>query len=86
MARNLQIFVRGVPYSASESELRELCEEFGEVTDVRLPFDYERKRLRGYGFVTVPTTADQTAIVDGLDGREFIGRKLNAEPARPREY
>lgn len=46
-----RLFVSNIPYTCSEEELSAYMSQFGEVTDVFIPLDKERKG-KGYGFVT----------------------------------
>ena len=46
-----KIFVNNIPYYASESELIEIFNQFGEVVDVTIPLNYETKLARGFAFI-----------------------------------
>merc|ERR1712159_584483 len=50
----LQVFVRGLPFSVEEAALRKDFAECGEVTDLQLPLNDEGK-LRGIAFITYAT-------------------------------
>ena len=40
----MQIFVGNLPFTATEAEVRQLFETYGEVTSVHLPTDGDRSR------------------------------------------
>ena len=78
-----RIYVGNLPFSASDDEVRTLFQEFGEVTDVHLVTDRETGRPRGFGFVEMESEAADAAI-NALNMRDFQGRNLNVNEARPR--
>ncbi|MEW6753081.1 MAG: RNA-binding protein [Candidatus Latescibacterota bacterium] len=81
----MEIYVGNVPYRATQQELQTLFEEFGQVSSVSLPTDRETGQPRGFAFVSMPNAAEGKAAIESLDGREFMGRALRVNEARPRE-
>ena len=81
----MNIYVGNLPYNASEDEVRELFAAYGTVTSVALIKDKVTGQPRGFGFVEMASDAEATAAIDGLNGKDFAGRKLAINPARPRE-
>jgi RNA recognition motif-containing protein len=81
----MEIYVGNVPYRATQQELQSLFEEFGQVSSVSLPTDRETGQPRGFAFVSMPNAAEGKAAIESLDGREFMGRALRVNEARPRE-
>lgn len=79
-----QIYVGNLPYRSGEEEVRELFSQFGEVNSVKLITDRETGRPRGFGFVEMEDS-DALKAIDALDGKEFEGRTLRVNEARPRE-
>ncbi len=79
-----QIYVGNLPYRSGEDEVRELFSQYGEVNSVKLITDRETGRPRGFGFVEMEDEGALKAI-EALDGREFEGRTLRVNEARPRE-
>lgn len=82
---NTKMYVGNLPFSTTELDLRELFSQFGDVTDVHLPTDRESGRPRGFAFVTMGTPEAMTAAINELNGKEFQGRNLTINEARPRE-
>lgn len=78
-----RIYVGNLPFSASDSEVRSLFEEFGPVQAVDLVSDRETGRPRGFGFVEMDDEAADAAIA-ALNGRDMGGRALKINEARPR--
>ncbi len=80
-----KLFVGGLPYNTTEDQLRELFEAIGSVDSVQIIMDRELNRSKGFGFVTMATDDDAVAAVQALDGKEFEGRRLSVNEARPQE-
>lgn len=79
------MYVGNLPFSASESELRELFSPYGEVTDIHLPMDRDSGRPRGFAFVTMDSATAMANAIAGLNKKEWSGRVLAINEARPRE-
>jgi len=82
---NTKMYVGNLPFSASDSDIRELFSQYGTVTDIFMPIDRESGRPRGFAFVSMDTPEAMQAAIEGLNGQEFQGRKLGINEARPRE-
>ena len=79
-----RIYVGNLPFSATEHEVRELFEEYGEVHSVNLVTDRETGRPRGFGFVEMGDEGADLAINE-LHQTVMGGRALVVNEARPRE-
>jgi cold-inducible RNA-binding protein len=79
-----KIYVGNLPFNATEAEVNGLFAEYGEVVSVALPTDRETGRPRGFGFVEMADDAARKAIA-ALNGKDFGGRALNVNEAKPRE-
>ncbi len=79
------MYVGNLPFSAGEDELRDAFGEFGPVAEVSLVMDRETGRPRGFAFVSMETKEGMEAAIRGLDGKDFGGRNLTVNEARPRE-
>ncbi len=83
MAKNL--YVGNLSYSVTDDILRELFEKFGKVDRAQAIVDRETGRSKGFGFVEMANDAEAQAAIDGLNGKEHMGRALTVNEARPRE-
>ncbi len=79
----MNIFVAGLSYQISEADLKELFEDYGQVSSAKIITDRETRRSKGYGFVEMNDEEGQRAI-DDLNGAEYDGRTLSVSVARPR--
>lgn len=78
------LFVGNLPWSATQEDLQRLFEPHAEVIAARIATDRETGRSRGFGFVEVPADQAEAAIA-AVNGRNFGGRPLTVNEARPRE-
>ena len=79
-----RIYVGNLPFSATDQEVRDLFDEFGEVLSVNLITDRETGRPRGFGFVEMDDEGADNAI-SSLHQTDMGGRALNVSEARPRQ-
>jgi len=77
------IYVGNLPWSATEEQIQNLFQEFGDVITVKLVNDRDTGRARGFGFVEMEDPAATTAI-EALDNASFGGRTLRVNEAKPR--
>jgi len=79
----MKIYVGNLPFSATESEVRDLFAQHGTVETVALPTDRETGRPRGFGFVEMPQ-AEATKAIEALNGFTMGGRQLRVNEAQDR--
>jgi len=80
----MKIYVGSLSYKATEEDLRKEFEGFGQVESVNIIKDRYSGESRGFGFVEMPNKDEAQSAIEGLNGRELKGRKLNVNEARPR--
>ena len=78
----MQIFISNLPYDVDEESLRETFSQWGAVQTARLMLD-PANRSRGFAFVTMPDTDAAQQAIEELNGRDWAGRRLRVEEARP---
>lgn len=78
------LYVGNLPWSTTPEELSVYFAEYGEVVSSRIIKERETNRSRGFGFVEVAAQDAETMITQ-LDGREYNGRQLTVNEAKPRE-
>ena len=79
-----RIYCGNLPFSTDDNELRSMFEAYGEVNEASIVSDRETGRSRGFGFVDMESNGAGTAI-EALDGKDYKGRNLKVNEARPRE-
>jgi RNA recognition motif-containing protein len=80
----MNIYVGNLSYEATEEEVKQAFEGFGEVESVKIIKDMYSGRSKGFGFVEMPDDTEANSAIDGLDGKELKGRPLKVNKARPR--
>src|ERR671928_1633787 len=79
-----RLYVGNLPFRVTGEDLQELFSAAGEVENASVVTDRETGRSRGFGFVEMATQEGATAAVEQLNGKEFNGRSLTVNEARPR--
>ncbi len=77
------IYVGNLPFSATSEAIEELFSIYGIVKNVNLIKDRETGRLRGFGFVEMTSGANEA--IAALHDKDFDGRNLRVNLAKPRE-
>jgi RNA recognition motif-containing protein len=80
----MNIYVGNMSYNVTEEDLRGAFEAFGKVDSVAIIKDKYSGESKGFGFVEMPSAAEGQAAIDGLNGKEFKGRTLTINEARPK--
>jgi len=80
---NKKLYVGNLSYSVGDQQLNDLFSKVGPVVSATVLKDRYSGRSRGFGFVEMEEKDAQKAIKE-LDGKEFEGRKLVVNEARPR--
>ena len=78
-----KIYVGGLPYSVTESELTELFSAHGTVESVNVITDKFTGQSRGFGFVEMATAEEAQAAITALNSTELGGRTLTVNEAKP---
>lgn len=79
----MNIYVANISFRASEQQLKELFQQFGEVSSVKIVTDRDSGRSRGFGFVEMPNESEGRTAIAQLNGTEFSERNLVVNEARP---
>jgi RNA recognition motif-containing protein len=80
----MNIYVGNLLHATKEDELRQAFEAFGEVTSAKIITDKYTGDSRGFGFVEMPNQQEAQSALSGLDSKDFQGRTLKVNEARPR--
>ncbi|NOR16869.1 RNA-binding protein [candidate division WOR-3 bacterium] len=80
----MNIYVGNLSRDVSDSDIQKAFEAFGKVASVNIIKDKFSGESRGFGFVDMPSKDEAQAAITGMSGKEFMGRALNVNEARPR--
>jgi len=81
---SVQIYAGNLSYKMTEDSLKELFEQHGEVTSVKIIKDRETGRAKGFGFVEMSDKEEAENAIKKLDGAEVEGRNIKVNFAKPR--
>ncbi|HWH71581.1 MAG TPA: RNA-binding protein [Candidatus Sulfotelmatobacter sp.] len=80
-----RLFVGNLSYQTMENDLQDYFSQTGVVTSVNLMLDKVTGKSRGFAFVEFATAEEASKAVEELHNKEFQGRPLTVNVARPRE-
>jgi RNA recognition motif-containing protein len=80
----MKLYVGNLPYDVDDNDLQQAFEAFGQVESAVTIKDRYTGDSKGFGFVEMPDSTEAQAAIDGLNGKDFKGRTLNVNEARPR--
>jgi RNA recognition motif-containing protein len=78
------IFVGNLDFGATESSVRAMFEQYGNVERVNLVTDRDTGRSRGFAFVEMSDATQADRAIASLNGANLGGRSLNVNEARPK--
>jgi RNA recognition motif-containing protein len=81
----MSIYVGNLSYEVTSEEIKTVFADYGSVKSVHLPTDRETGRIRGFAFVEMADETEETAVIEALDGAEWMGRDMKVNKAKPRE-
>src|SRR5207302_5586367 len=79
-----KLYVGNLSFQTTSEDLRAHFAQAGNVESASVVEDRMTGRSRGFGFVEMTTPEEATAAIDQLNGKEFNGRNLTVNEARPR--
>ena len=80
----MRIFVGNLSFKATDEDIRDAFEPYGNVTSVELMRERDTGRSRGFAFVDMPDAAQANAAMDALDGKALLGRPIRVNEAQAR--
>ena len=83
--KGINIYVGNVPFRTNDEELRDLFEQYGRVETAKVIVDRATGRSKGFGFVEMPERDEGLRAIEELDSKDYMGRSLRVNEARPRK-
>jgi RNA recognition motif-containing protein len=80
-----KLYVGNLSYSVRDEDLQQQFSAFGSVQSAKVMMDRDTGRSKGFGFVEMSSPAEAEAAIQGLNGKNFGGRDLTVNIARPME-
>ncbi|HET9664248.1 MAG TPA: RNA-binding protein [Burkholderiales bacterium] len=80
-----RIYVGNLSYSVGKQELQQVFGAHGTVVSAQVITDRDTGRSKGFGFVEMGSDQEAQAAIAALNGRNFEGRNITVNEARPQE-
>jgi len=80
-----RLFVGNLSYQTMENDLQEYFSQAGLVSSVNLMLDKFTGKSRGFAFIEFSSANEANKAVEMFHNKEFQGRALTVNIARPRE-
>jgi RNA recognition motif-containing protein len=80
-----KLYVGGLPYATTDTELKDAFSAHGTVSSATIIMDKMTGRSKGFGFVEFASDEEAQAAIDAMNGKDFGGRTLTVNEARPLE-
>lgn len=81
----MRLYVGNLSKEVSKEDLEAAFQPFGRVEEVTVVKDKYNNVPRGFAFVEMPEKKEAEAAIAGLHGKEFKGRSMDVNEARPRQ-
>ncbi len=78
-----KLYVGGLPYSTTEDSLKTAFSQAGAVSSSVIIMDKMSGRSKGFGFVEMESDDDAAKAIEMFNGKDFEGRTLTVNEARP---
>ena len=79
-----KLFVGSLPFSVSDTTLKETFEKHGSVLSAKVIMDRDTNRSRGFGFVEMENPTDATKAIKFLNDSAIDGRNIVVNEAKSR--
>ncbi|CAL2027772.1 hypothetical protein CAEBREN_23840 [Caenorhabditis brenneri] len=81
MSQGFSVYVGNAPFQTTEEQIGQFFSNVGQVNNVRIVYDRETGRPRGFAFVEFADEAAAQRAVQELNGADFNGRQLRVNLA-----
>ncbi|HLL77439.1 MAG TPA: RNA-binding protein [Pyrinomonadaceae bacterium] len=82
---SIKLYVGNLSFNTTNEDLHQLFSQAGTVESANVVEDRDTGRSRGFGFVEMANREEGEAAIQQFNGKEFGGRALTVNEARPRE-
>ena len=80
-----KLYVGGLSYGTTDASLQQGFAQAGTVASATVIVDRMSGRSKGFGFVEMSTDEEALKAIEMFDGKEFDGRTIRVNEARPME-
>lgn len=80
-----KLFIGKLSFDTTNDSLQTQFAQYGTVVSAQIIMDRDSNRSKGFGFVEMEDQAAAQAAINALNGKEFEGRNIVVNIAKPRE-
>ena len=80
----MNIYVGNLDFKVNEKDLKEIFEEYGEVSSAKIITDKFSGRSKGFGFVDMENNDEANKAIGELNGATYENREMVVNEARPK--
>ena len=80
-----KLYVGNLGYNVTDADLSQLFSQHGTIESAVVIMDKMSGRSKGFGFVEMSSEQEAQAAIAALNGKEYDGRALTVNEAKPRE-
>jgi RNA recognition motif-containing protein len=80
----MNIYIANLSYGVNDADLKELFQEYGEISSANVITDKLTGRSRGFGFVEMPNEAEALKAIKELNEIEYDGKVIVVNAAKPK--
>lgn len=80
-----KVYVGNLPFSVSDKDLTEMFSSYGEIAEAVVIKDKYSGRSKGFGFVTFANDESADKAISEMNEKDFQGRALKVNEAKPME-
>jgi len=80
-----KLYVGNLAYDVSSADLEQLFGQHGTVRSAQVITDRMTGQSKGFGFVEMESVDEANAAIAALNGKDYGGRQLTVNEAKPRE-
>jgi RNA recognition motif-containing protein len=81
----MNIYISNLSFDVNDNDLKELFEEYGQVSSAKVITDKFSGKSRGFGFVEMASDDEGRKAIEELNQAEYDGKVINVSVAKPRE-
>ena len=81
----MKIYVGNLPWAIDSEKLKNIAQEYGDVTEATVITDKFSGRSKGFGFVTFSDEESAKKAISEMNEKEIEGRKIKVSEAKSRE-
>jgi RNA recognition motif-containing protein len=80
----MNIFISNLSFRVNDEDLKQLFEEYGEISSAKVITDKYSGKSRGFGFVEMNNEDSAKKAIEELDRAEYDGKVISVSIARPK--